>query len=205
MATEASSFKMTPGPGMEMINTLLAQFASEGSSPEEVAEARALLMQGYNQGAAKSTAIVEKQIRKNVKKELRKAREAEVKAPNYSDRVLKQMVATQHTRSQPGLSMQQRQSLAGLQDLERQFLDLTLMVDQMSPVVNAIIAKEEGERNGLLKSMDKFGDMLNVCSGPGCDKNGIESTLQKCARCREVMYCSKECQKGHWKAGHKIE
>ena len=29
--------------------------------------------------------------------------------------------------------------------------------------------------------------------------------MQICARCHKTRYCSKPCQKRHWKAGHKQE
>jgi hypothetical protein len=31
------------------------------------------------------------------------------------------------------------------------------------------------------------------------------SSLLRCAGCKSVAYCSKDCQVGHWKAGHKQE
>jgi hypothetical protein len=40
------------------------------------------------------------------------------------------------------------------------------------------------------------------CKGPGCDKANDEleegAKLQKCAKCKDISYCSKECQKTHW-------
>lgn len=30
-------------------------------------------------------------------------------------------------------------------------------------------------------------------------------TLQRCAGCRTVQYCSRDCQRLHWRAGHKDE
>jgi hypothetical protein len=37
------------------------------------------------------------------------------------------------------------------------------------------------------------------CSNPGCFKNAV----CVCAACKTLYYCSKECQKTHWKAEHK--
>lgn len=39
-----------------------------------------------------------------------------------------------------------------------------------------------------------------TCDGPGCDK---VSPSKRCARCRLYFFCTAECQKAHWKAGHK--
>jgi len=30
-------------------------------------------------------------------------------------------------------------------------------------------------------------------------------TFQSCRQCRQVYYCSRDCQKKQWKAGHKLE
>lgn len=35
-----------------------------------------------------------------------------------------------------------------------------------------------------------------------CHKGGPE--LKKCQRCSAVVYCSQECQRADWKAGHKL-
>ena len=35
---------------------------------------------------------------------------------------------------------------------------------------------------------------MEVCRSPGCGK----SAPYRCTRCREVWYCSRECQKSHW-------
>lgn len=42
------------------------------------------------------------------------------------------------------------------------------------------------------------------CGGCG-KKQNAENVLLKCSRCGLVYYCDKNCQKKHWKAGHKKE
>ena len=36
-----------------------------------------------------------------------------------------------------------------------------------------------------------------------CGNCGKESPKHSCSRCRSVFYCDRECQKQHWKKGHK--
>jgi hypothetical protein len=44
------------------------------------------------------------------------------------------------------------------------------------------------------------------CAAPECDKEEpCRGWFKKCARCAAVPYCSKACQKAHWRAGHKRE
>ena len=39
----------------------------------------------------------------------------------------------------------------------------------------------------------------------GCGKEAKRNDLKSCTRCGLARYCSRECQKAHWKAGHKAE
>jgi len=41
-----------------------------------------------------------------------------------------------------------------------------------------------------------------TCGVPG-DTEGVE--LSVCAQCKAAFYCSRECQKRDWKAGHKLD
>ena len=41
-------------------------------------------------------------------------------------------------------------------------------------------------------------------SSTSCAHCGVAATcLKACTRCRSVVYCGRDCQVGHWKAGHK--
>ena len=54
--------------------------------------------------------------------------------------------------------------------------------------------------------VDSVRNELNECSSPpcnACDPTG--TTFKRCKRCRMSLYCSSECQRVHWKAGHKEE
>lgn len=39
----------------------------------------------------------------------------------------------------------------------------------------------------------------------GSGKKTQKKTMSKCGRCKQVRYCSKECQKAHWLSGHKTK
>jgi hypothetical protein len=46
-------------------------------------------------------------------------------------------------------------------------------------------------------------DAILGCTFCGKKPEGGSKKLQKCSKCQAVRYCSKECQKKHWKGGHK--
>ena len=47
-------------------------------------------------------------------------------------------------------------------------------------------------------------EKLTTATCASCGKaDSFEQALKKCARCMNVMYCSKKCQGEHWEAGHK--
>lgn len=49
-------------------------------------------------------------------------------------------------------------------------------------------------------------DSLARCGNSDCHKLQLnKGDFKKCARCKTVSYCSAECQKAHWKSGHKAE
>ena len=48
------------------------------------------------------------------------------------------------------------------------------------------------------------------CQAPGCGQQvgsteSVGAGLKICGRCRQVAYCSRNCQKAAWKRGHKKE
>ncbi|KAM6501526.1 hypothetical protein JOM56_001503 [Amanita muscaria] len=43
------------------------------------------------------------------------------------------------------------------------------------------------------------------CKKPQPSKATGEQRLKKCGRCLHVLYCSRQCQKEHWKLGHKTQ
>jgi len=63
---------------------------------------------------------------------------------------------------------------------------------QASEIMNAIVVRQQHE---LVKKMACFG-----CDKRLSEKEGLIGTC-----CRQVIYCSKECQRTHWKEAHKRE
>ncbi len=50
---------------------------------------------------------------------------------------------------------------------------------------------------------------LRMCGNPGCSNFGGDCEgalpLKQCGGCRAVRYCGPDCQRGHWREGHKAE
>ncbi|KAA6402251.1 MAG: hypothetical protein EZS28_002214 [Streblomastix strix] len=46
---------------------------------------------------------------------------------------------------------------------------------------------------------------LKICRCANCIKKCESDKIMRCSKCKKVKYCSKECQKAHWKFIHKIE
>ena len=44
-----------------------------------------------------------------------------------------------------------------------------------------------------------------LASRPECSLCGAPSAANSCAGCQMVSYCSRDCQKSHWKSGHRNE
>jgi hypothetical protein len=45
---------------------------------------------------------------------------------------------------------------------------------------------------------------LAKCSNPACEKKeSTKGEFSKCSACKKSSYCSRVCQKEHWKSGHK--
>lgn len=42
-----------------------------------------------------------------------------------------------------------------------------------------------------------------ACSNTGCTVTDPSRSFDKCARCMAVSYCSRACQRSHWRAGHR--
>jgi hypothetical protein len=59
--------------------------------------------------------------------------------------------------------------------------------------------KAELEQGPLRSTLVPFTETSSLPLCAHCGSLG----LKLCGQCREVKYCSKECQKAHWKMGHK--
>jgi hypothetical protein len=64
--------------------------------------------------------------------------------------------------------------------------------------------------NFLLEAMPPLNEALRRlpgCSNPGCTNTSSDSEatlpLSLCSGCGTVAYCGRDCQRGHWRTGHK--
>jgi len=48
-------------------------------------------------------------------------------------------------------------------------------------------------------------DRCTHCGAWAADLAREDRKLRKCSRCQRVRYCGRECQRAHWRAGHKAE
>ncbi|KAF8181986.1 hypothetical protein K438DRAFT_1975932 [Mycena galopus ATCC 62051] len=89
--------------------------------------------------------------------------------------------------------------------LRREFLSLD------SPVLCASLPHDEDRRSWEeLRSLVESRAIARQSSRPGpkwrcagVQMCGITVAQYKCAGCMSVLYCSRQCQKNHWKAGHR--
>ncbi|KZV93423.1 hypothetical protein EXIGLDRAFT_717148 [Exidia glandulosa HHB12029] len=55
------------------------------------------------------------------------------------------------------------------------------------------------EHTLLFTALSVYRD-INTCCGPSCFRHAGQGTrLQRCQKCTALVYCSRECQKEHWK------
>lgn len=84
-------------------------------------------------------------------------------------------------------------------------------VDQAALTISHVIAPE---RDGTRASAAALAAPLaassasRACANPTCRlpsgaSVGDSKRLKQCSRCEKVRYCSVDCQKAHWRAGHK--
>eukprot|EP00904_Undaria_pinnatifida_P012639 jgi/Undpi1/8505/HiC_scaffold_25.g10972.m1 len=62
-----------------------------------------------------------------------------------------------------------------------------------------------GHLNVVLSDIKRGADAAVLCSRESCGRRqgDVKEGFKRCGRCRSTVYCSKECQVEHWKAGHK--
>ena len=101
-----------------------------------------------------------------------------------------------------------KHSVAGKQNRKK----IDRLVSTMSPEFSAVkdhmkdLSKKlnRTEITNLSREWD-LDLQLFRCVQCTVQQKDCEQKLKKCGGCGEVFYCSKECQKIHWRAGHKTE
>ncbi|KAJ7481526.1 hypothetical protein FB451DRAFT_1394174 [Mycena latifolia] len=48
-------------------------------------------------------------------------------------------------------------------------------------------------------------DMHTRCHNPSCRKIDTQNNFSSCSSCFTTSYCSSDCQKAHWKSGHRVD
>ncbi|KAI8054936.1 uncharacterized protein B0P05DRAFT_498991 [Gilbertella persicaria] len=66
----------------------------------------------------------------------------------------------------------------------------------------------QADQEKLIRQLAKEAAQDNIshrqCANMDCNKKEEEpGSFKRCGRCQRVSYCSRECQKEHWKTGHK--
>ena len=76
-------------------------------------------------------------------------------------------------------------------------------IESSFPDIEALHRERNEPKKDLARIM-KSKEMCSCCS-PMCsvEKSDGGKDLLKCSRCKTARYCSKECQRYHWKNGHK--
>ncbi|GMI31453.1 hypothetical protein TeGR_g13185 [Tetraparma gracilis] len=76
------------------------------------------------------------------------------------------------------------------------------MARDMSTMLGGRQSKRMTSENGGMPTYKINGGQTSEC-GNGCGKTKAEADLKVCSRCNLVKYCSRECQKAHWKTHKK--
>ncbi len=102
-----------------------------------------------------------------------------------------------------------------LQEYENRILEIKAQRDaifQKSLAKQADKAQAKGKKfdpldlkSSIKASLRVERKITYICALPGCNKvNDQNTTLKKCSRCKQAMYCGKEHQKSDW-ARHKLQ
>eukprot|EP01083_Nonionella_stella_P146291 459961_1 len=89
------------------------------------------------------------------------------------------------------------------------FMDMTTGIRQTNadtvmvfPVSPAVLSKAFGSIHKMTNSL-KNDNLFRYCIFCGTKASTESQTIKQCSRCKEVYYCSTDCQRYHWKQSHK--
>jgi len=76
-----------------------------------------------------------------------------------------------------------------------------------SPVPKAIYWGKRAAKLGNEEAAAAVKQIDDLCGGlcANCNKPASSVDLKRCTRCRVIRYCGRDCQREHWKAGHKLD
>ena len=73
-----------------------------------------------------------------------------------------------------------------------------------SPLPRALFWARRAQKNGNIDAVSTVQNLESLAR-TRCGHCKRDNPANWCTRCKAVSYCGKECQKSHWKAGHKVE
>ncbi len=111
---------------------------------------------------------------------------------NSSDRNQQQITETKsaHTLRETALTLRE-EGLEQELDQEQKSLEKQQIYD--------LKLLRHAEKLAIIRTGEHL--MCSNCSKPGLESPGV---LKRCVKCTCALYCSKDCQKLHWKSVHKF-
>ena len=78
-------------------------------------------------------------------------------------------------------------------------------IDEREYYGNVVVVPDASTAGPSSASAPPPPDRCTQCGAWAADLAREDRKLLKCSRCKRVRYCGRECQRAHWRAGHKAE